>query len=29
VFEQVVGCLGFKVWVEVISPHESCVAVSP
>jgi hypothetical protein len=29
VFEQVVGCLEFKVWVEVISPHESCVAVSP
>ena len=29
VFEQVVGCLEFKVWVEVISPHKSCVAVSP
>jgi hypothetical protein len=28
VFEQVVGCLEFKVWVKVISPHESFIAVS-
>jgi hypothetical protein len=28
VFKQVVECLEFKVWVEVISPHESFVAVS-
>ncbi len=28
VFKQVVGCLEFKVGVEVISPHESFVAVS-